>query len=687
MKQAIRLTVLVIAAVFAIAPSDLESCGPYFRTAVFSFARSAAIEETDYAEGRLGVVQPSFDRENLVIAYRYLTGAPLSADEVAAFSASPQHTADTTAVQQWMDARKAIGMGVPPPVDPERQVRAAGSYDSYVNCLDDAFRTATLTLAKRSATWGAGSANLKEWAAGQDEVFANCDGTRTIPGPVTGKDPLLVADRQYQMAAAAFYAGDWDLARRLFDQVAANQNSPWVAMAPYLKARVSIREATLGGNAESFGRAEAELKAANQDALIGYVRAKSKPLDRLKELCNALSKPQTGPAAGQTMTDFVLLYDRLRDGQTGKVEELTAASELADWIETYQGRKQPHAVQQWRATKKLPWLVAAISTAKAKDAETPELISAVSGIGVDSAAYATVNYYAALLQTDTAARQRLDTGLTRPLPQSSRNLFLRARMRVAADWPEFVKFAPRIPAGEIYYEGEEGTDWKGGSVLDDDSVALFNRRIPLSLWIEASKAPTFTAHLRGELLAGAWVRAILLGKSVEARALATAIQAQRPELAPVMKSYLAADEKSAQFTAVYWMMKTPGFSPWLRSGFGRDGKIADLSEYRDNWWSKVGPEANAEVAFLTDAERKQGEDEWKALAVNGADYLTTETVRYVKTNTSDPRAAEALALAVRATHLSTTDEQTGALSRQAFDLLHANYPNTSFARNTKYWYK
>ncbi len=44
------------------------------------------------------------------------------------------------------------------------------------------------------------------------------------------------------------------------------------------------------------------------------------------------------------MTDFVLLYDKLRDGQIGKAEEVTSKSELADWIETYQGGKHPHAV-------------------------------------------------------------------------------------------------------------------------------------------------------------------------------------------------------------------------------------------------------------------------------------------------------------------------------------------------------
>jgi hypothetical protein len=688
MKQAVRLTVLVMAAVFVIAPSDLESCGPYFRTAVFRLARSASIGGTDYARGQLGVVQPSFDRKNLVIAYRYWTGVPLNADEVVAFSASPQPQAgQTTAVQQWVDARKAIGIGNPPPVDPERQIRAPDSYDGYVNCLDDAFRTATLTLAKRSAAWGAGSANLKEWVEGQDAVFANCDGARTIPGPVASKDPLLAADRQYQVAAAAFYAGDWELARRSFDQVAANHASPWAALAPYLKARVSIREATLGGKQESFARAEEELKAAKQVELTGYVRAKSKPLDRLKEICHSLLKPQMGAAAAQSMTDFILLYDRLRDGRIGKAEELTAGSELADWIEAYQGGKQPHAIQQWLATKKLPWLVAAIAEAKGKDAEVPKLIASASEIGVDSEAYPTVNYYAALLEMDDPARQRLDTLLKQKLPQSSRNLVLEARLRRAKDWAEFMKFAPRIPAGETFDEGEGSTDWKGGAVFDEDSVWLFNRSIPLSLWMDASKTAALTARLRGDLSATAWVRAILLGKNTEARALAMKIQTQRPELATAMRNYLGSEEREAQFTAVYWMLKTPGVSPWLRSGFGRDGNITDLSEFRDNWWSKPAVETSHEAKFLTDAERKSGDEEWHGLAMNGADYLTAETVRYVKANPGDPRAAEALALAVRATHLSTTDEGTGALSKQAFDLLHANYPNTNYAKNTKYWYK
>jgi hypothetical protein len=185
----------------------------------------------------------------------------------------------------------------------------------------------------------------------------------------------------------------------------------------------------------------------------------------------------------------------------------------------------------------------------------------------------------------------------------------------------------------------------------------------------------------------AWTRAILLGKISEARTLAAMVKTELPELAGVMNGYLAAEPPAAQFAAVYAMLRTPGFSPWLVSGFGRDGKIAEMSDFRDNWWHSLEP-ATVSAKFLPDVDRTDGAADWKALsASNGANYLAAETVKYVKANPADPRAAQALALAVRATHFSTTNDETGSFSKQAFDLLHAEYPNTTFAKTTKYWYK
>jgi hypothetical protein len=47
---------------------------------------------------------------------------------------------------------------------------------------------------------------------------------------------------------------------------------------------------------------------------------------------------------------------------------------------------------------------------------------------------------------------------------------------------------------------------------------------------------------------------------------------------------------------------------------------------------------------------------------------------------------QALHLAVRATRYGCMNAQSGAASKQAFDLLHRKYPKTEWARKTKFWY-
>jgi len=52
----------------------------------------------------------------------------------------------------------------------------------------------------------------------------------------------------------------------------------------------------------------------------------------------------------------------------------------------------------------------------------------------------------------------------------------------------------------------------------------------------------------------------------------------------------------------------------------------------------------------------------------------------------DPRVPEALHLAVRSTRYGCTDDNTTKFSKQAFQLLHKNYPKSEWAAKTKYWF-
>jgi hypothetical protein len=48
---------------------------------------------------------------------------------------------------------------------------------------------------------------------------------------------------------------------------------------------------------------------------------------------------------------------------------------------------------------------------------------------------------------------------------------------------------------------------------------------------------------------------------------------------------------------------------------------------------------------------------------------------------------EALHLAVKSTRYGCTDKETGRWSKAAFDLLRRKYPNSTWAKQTPYWFK
>ena len=151
--------------------------------------------------------------------------------------------------------------------DVYRSKSADGLIYSYRNCLDDAFDTARRTLEQRARLWGSNSPLLRDWIAAQDQVFSNCSGKdAAIPdAPTKEMDPLLAADREYQIAAANFYAGEWQKARDGFERVAQNTASPWRKLGAYLVARTFLREGMVESKVEPLREAERRLQAIARD--------------------------------------------------------------------------------------------------------------------------------------------------------------------------------------------------------------------------------------------------------------------------------------------------------------------------------------------------------------------------------------------------------------------------------------
>jgi hypothetical protein len=714
--RAVSIVLLLVSIPLLLDPPGGDACGLYVPEAQFVFRHNPGPE---FLRGELGIVEPEYYRRNLVVAYRYLSGRPLTAEEIKALSPQPPQiepwrelqVGGPAAAARWLAARNAVP-GVQKLVNIEvyRRTLVDGYYTAYQNCLEDAFDAAAATLANRSARWGANSAQTAEWLRGQDQVFANC-GTRMPERPVkaaaedqphlpaelpAGTNALLLADRQYQTAAAFFYSGKYADAEQGFRAVAANAGSPWRESAAYLAARALIRKGTVDGDKDSLVSAEKALRDIVNDpqqtrwrqparGLLDFVRSHLYPEERMVELGDALSKPGLGSGIERAVTDYTALWDRLQRGPAER-------SEMADWITTFQGINEQHAVDRWRKGGGTAWLVAAL---KETDPATPELIAEARKARPDSPAYATLAYYGIQLQIvrnqREAARAWADEALAAKLPLSAQNAFREERMSLARNWTEFLRYAPRSPVAEASWGADERLEPSHGAVtLDHDATGALNHHVHLELWIDASANRLLPSRLQAQIAQAGWVRAVLLNRAAEAGALARRVAELQPDLAAAMRGYVA--EKSpeaAHFAAVFLMLRTPGLTPVVRGGFGRERQTGQLGGSEDNWW-RLGIDWDTTASFLPEAQRAAGEKEWEALAAaasTGPNYLSAAALAWARTHPDDPRVPEALHLIVRATHYGPTDPgTTSSYSRQAFRLLHSRYPRSQWAQKTKYWY-
>src|SRR4051812_4465057 len=180
-------------------PSDLASCGPFFRMGLFARIRTPE-NENAFFSGRPGVLQRTYRRPYLAMSYRMLRGIPLSPSQVAAMRAVwPRSAAvkpDQTPIVRWEKERLRVPGATLLKIDP---YRLGADHAHYQNCGDDAFLTAARTLNERVRLAGASSAEVRDWLAAQDMVFANCYGQGDFPAPAApGSSARIVADREYQ---------------------------------------------------------------------------------------------------------------------------------------------------------------------------------------------------------------------------------------------------------------------------------------------------------------------------------------------------------------------------------------------------------------------------------------------------------------------------------------------------------
>lgn len=774
-----------------------------------------------FTHGRLGVIGRTYSLRHLVVAYETLSGRGLtSAEQMAAEEVdrydNPEGYGGTRTVDDptqkpgissWL-AATGRDFGV------ERSVPGQ-DYDTFTNCLDDAFAHAAATLTDLRSRYGSSPA-IEDWIAAQQIVFANCSdgnsvsvippGQRTpqqtyIPDPATANAPLwLRQQRAYQIAAAQFYALDYDSALSSFRAIAIDHASPLAPLARYLVARVFIRKAELANRSVSPGLAQEAARKAQENiektTLANYTAARDQleeilrdtamqsihpqsrrlldlvmlrvdPQMQAQELARRLTAP--AKAAGdadykQNVIDLGFAYDSLPqvawpqvlNRDQGKTATVEPQEPLLRWIDDMHGAigtaesiglnlayqrsrtdsdRLQDALESWRTTHGLQWLVAALTLAQPTDDSAAELVAAAKAVPSTSPAYADV----------TLQRLRLARSLTQPTPstytevfnllpqiertqsRSTVNLYLDVQSASAPTLDAFLKSSLRLPASYTDVDGNEdgstspdypinpGVELCGVNVYApqtphfDGSVAMIlNQRMPLRLLREAALSPALPPNLRFQLAHMAWTRALLLNDADTAIALAPYLAKCQPAFKTWLDQYAAAKTSDERHVlGLLAMMRFTSTEPMVRVGGERDFAVYD--SFRDNWWCNadtsgqtyppqpkptllfsqpiVPTTAQPDPPFITQDDRVAVDREIAALEKfsSASDYFAQQALDWVMSHPADPHSADLLGFAMRIVRNACRSDATGGLNRQLFNTLHDRFPTSEWAKRYTTW--
>jgi len=622
-----------------------NACGPDFPTPIFTFSIRPD-NFADFAQGKIGIIQPKWNRSALFAAYRAMNNVPFSAAEQkdlvrnwhAEYMESLEEPPKNSALENWLAIRKKVlADAADPALDTSRST--PNGYDYFLNCTDGAFDNAAKTLAARMADHGV-DADVKDWLSAQDAVFSNCgkSGNSLLPAEAAVNAPAwLKNDRDYQIASALFYAMNYDAAKDRFAKIAADNTSEWRPLAAYLLARVALRKASTDGGEDAgktralYEQALEQINAVLADQqlagyhaaasqLLNYVNFRLHPEQLHKTLAEKLLSQKQNTHFFQDLTDYRLVLDKaaILEGEEVSAEkkalydQFRQAAELTDWIFTVQASGPDgftHAFERWRTTQNTAWLAASLIKAPNDTAHAAALISASQAVKNDSAAFLTVNYHAARLQMaqgqSDAARQTVDAVLANsslPLNNSTTSQLHSQRMLLAQNIDEFIKYAQRRasvfsyggsnyvlidtakPAeGEDYNKNER--EWLERTMFDTDAVRTLNLHTPLSLLKKMALHPALPDYLKSRLVMSVWVRAVLLGDEQSALEFAPHVAKFLPELKESINQYSKIKNPQDRFFEAIWLMlKNPSMRPLVDRNQGRLTAFNEIDNYRDNWW-------------------------------------------------------------------------------------------------------
>jgi hypothetical protein len=257
--------------------SQARACfGPDTRV-VFHWSHHPDFPLDRFAAGRLGVLEPTFARSYLVVAYRYVVDQPLSAEEqqgaVDLWQRRLNGPGAYLDLQEELDGMGRAEWSWQGVREPLKHIPLAAAFSKSQPGEDERFHQiipedvlgeAAAILQRRIAQWGERDPRLAAWVQAQDLVFGCSPRSPHIPEALPATAAIAQQrDRHYQIAMAHYLSGDLEQAEPLFQSISKDGASLWRKGAWVMQARIWWRRAERRPAEDAEGRKADLMKAAD----------------------------------------------------------------------------------------------------------------------------------------------------------------------------------------------------------------------------------------------------------------------------------------------------------------------------------------------------------------------------------------------------------------------------------------
>lgn len=542
---------------------------------------------------------------------------------------------------------------------------------------------------------------------------------------------LLKYDKEYQQAAAAFYQNNFEEAEELFKKIADNQKSPWRGYSALALARVYIRD-------QQYDKAIAQLEKILRDnylsqfhkaakSSISFVNFRINPKQEMKNNEEVLFASNDSNEIVNNLENFSSLFYRnfhygfwfwAKDISEDEYNEyfddyekyvFKEGGDFSKWLYVWWNPKGADylnfALQKYEEQKSLPWLLASLKLMTPDNPSRDKIIQDSLKIPEKSSAYFTATYYRLKLFIKMGKKQEVKELIDRLLNTinfekmpSVKNHLYDLKMQVADNLRDVLSYSMMTVVATDDEDTAVSPVQTDEKFLDKRIKIFFNEYLPMEKWVEiASNNELFPDSVKEQIRYIAFVRAFLLDDIAAAGKMANLLSVNDKTAQRDFADFLRVSNiEEKKFAAALVILDYP------RLGNVLNGKIDEaigiesfkgMDPYNYDWWScSYENHKDYDLEFVKkfissqEVEKAQLENK-KIYNITFPNYLPDLVINYAIKNQNDPRVPEALHLVVIYNRFAgCKDDETTNFSKKAFQLLHKNYPNNYWTKETPYYY-